>query len=289
MKIPTPVAKHVAKAAFKTRQHSPTLLLVAGVAGVVTSTVMACKATLKLEKTVDELHHAKMIYETAEINDEFSESDRSKLLVLNRSRTIMAVTKLYAPSVALGIVSIGCFVGSNKVLSSRNAGLMAAYAGLEKTYEAYRARVVEEIGADKEKEIHYGREVETVTGDDGKLKTQLKAGSSQYSFFFDEFSTSFQDTPEYNAMFLRSQQNYANDLLRSRGYVFLNDIHDMLGVPRTPAGQVVGWMYNSDNGDNYIDFGVFEGNTFEAMRFVNGDERSIHLDPNVDGVIWDKI
>jgi hypothetical protein len=70
--------------------------------------------------------------------------------------------------------------------------------------------------------------------------------------------------------------------------VFLNEIHDMLGLERTKAGAVVGWVMGGD-GDERIDFGVFKANEYMGQEFVNGNERSILLDFNVDGVIYDKI
>ena len=111
-------------------------------------------------------------------------------------------------------------------------------------------------------------------------------GLSVYARFFDEGCEQWSKNPEYNLMFLRSQQNYYNDMLKSRGHVFLNEVYDALGIPRTQAGAVVGWMI-SDNGDNFIDFGVFDGDRPRARDFVNGYERSILLDFNVDGVIYD--
>ncbi len=62
----------------------------------------------------------------------------------------------------------------------------------------------------------------------------------------------------------------------------------MLGVERSGAGAVVGWVV-SKTGDNFVDFGIFNGDNSEARAFVNGREGSILLDFNVDGVIYDKI
>ena len=91
-------------------------------------------------------------------------------------------------------------------------------------------------------------------------------------------------------MFLRKQQEWANELLKSRGHVFLNEVYDMLGIPRTKSGQIVGWVYNSNDeySDNYIDFGVYDGGA-RSRAFVNGYEKAILLDFNVDGVIYDLI
>ena len=64
---------------------------------------------------------------------------------------------------------------------------------------------------------------------------------------------------EYNWLFLRQQQNWCNDILRARGHIFLNEIYSTLGLPRTSAGQVLGWVYTKDvdSGDNFVDFGCW--------------------------------
>ena len=84
------------------------------------------------------------------------------------------------------------------------------------------------------------------------------------------------------------QQTFFNDLLLSRGHLFLNEVYDQIGIDRTKAGQVVGWVVSKD-GDNFVDFGLFDGSTQEKRMFVNGHENSVLLDFNVDGVIYDKI
>ncbi len=111
---------------------------------------------------------------------------------------------------------------------------------------------------------------------------------SPYARWFNETCIAWTKYPEQNKHFLLLQQSYANEKLRARGYIFLNEIYDMLGIPRTKAGQVIGWVFDEENpiGDNYIDFGLF--NTRNA-DFVNGYENSILLDFNVDGAILDHI
>jgi hypothetical protein len=86
-------------------------------------------------------------------------------------------------------------------------------------------------------------------------------------------------------MFLQCQQNYFNQQLKARGHVFLNEIYDAIGLERSKAGTIVGWVTDG-NGDGYIDFGMFED---ASRRFINGIEPSILLDFNVDGVIYDLI
>lgn len=132
-----------------------------------------------------------------------------------------------------------------------------------------------------------GQEVLNEVKDIDKKGTDV-TNVSQYARYFNETCPAWTNDSEYNFMYLKIQQQYANDRLRVRGYLFLNDVYEMLGMPRTKAGQVVGWVYNEKNprGDNYIDFGLYNlGNE----NFVNGYERSILLDFNVDGNILDKL
>lgn len=130
-----------------------------------------------------------------------------------------------------------------------------------------------------------------------ETKKTNSGSCSQYARFFDETSPYWTKDSEYNLFFLRAQQNHANELLRSRynrdegriGYLFLNEVYEMLGLPKTAAGQIVGWVYKENNidGDNYVDFGIY--NIDRNAKFVNGFENSVLLDFNVDGPIIDKI
>jgi hypothetical protein len=202
---------------------------------------------------------------------------------------------LYAPAIACGALSIGALAGSHRVLTKRNLALTAAYSAVEKGFNDYRTRVVEEFGEDKDRELRYGTDTEKITteGKDGKTKTkEVKIvgpnSASVYARFFDEYCKNWKRQPEYNLLFLQCQQNYANDLLQSRGHIFLNEVYDMIGIDRSKAGAVVGWVISKD-GDNFVDFGIFDGDNPKARDFVNGREGSILLDFNVDGVIYDKI
>lgn len=121
-----------------------------------------------------------------------------------------------------------------------------------------------------------------------KEENPISKNLSVYARFFDAGCAAWENDSEFNLTFLKIQQNYANEKLKSQGYLFLNDVYDMLGIPRTKAGQVVGWVYNEDNpiGDNFVDFGIYsEGN----RDFVNGFDKNPLLDFNVDGNILDKM
>ncbi len=299
--VPNPISRRFSRQLLVVSKHSPTLLFAGGVVGVVATTVMACRATLKLEDVLEETNQnfekAKMLL--ASKNANYSHGDYQKDTALLYVRGAVSVGKLYTPAILVGAVSIGALAGSHNILSKRNASLTVAYAAIEKGFAQYRARVTEELGADKDREFRYGSENHTIVVDnkkkgEGFQKTKVvkRVGGddpSVYARFFDEYSTYWSREPEYNHVFINCQQNYANDMLHSRGHIFLNEVYDMLGIERSKAGAVVGWVISRDDGDNDIDFGVFQGVNQVARDFVNGREGSILLDFNVDGVIYDKI
>ena len=286
------------------QKHSPEILAGVGVVGTVASAVMACKATLKLNDILDECKETrdkiKNASENPKYEDRYSPEDAKKDLTINYTQTVVKIAKLYAPSVILGSASLGCLLASNDILRKRNAALSAAYMTVDKSFKEYRNRVAERFGDEVEKEIRYNikaQELETtVANEDGSetvVKEEVKVMDpnlySDYARFFDEANPNWQNDPEYNLMFLKAQQQYANDLLRSRGRLFLNEVYDMLGIDRSKAGQVVGWTYNPQNptGDNFVDFGIYDMSKERVRAFVNGYEPNILLDFNVDGNVWD--
>ena len=291
--VPSAVTRAVGNQRLLASKNAPSVLFGVGVVGSVASTVLACRATLKLDDVVTEaqmdLHTAKSI----NMPDRYSESDRRKDITLIYARQVGKVIRLYTPAALVGGASILCLTKSHNILQERNLALAAAYAAVDKAFEEYRVRVVEKYGEDQDREFRYAtEEIEYTNPETGKVETQKVLSRdndhSMYARFFDEYSPSWSKEPEYNLLFLRCQQNWANDLLKARGHVFLNEVYDMLGIGRSKAGAVVGWMI-SDDGDNFIDFGVFEADNEMARDFVNGREGSILLDFNVDGVIYDRI
>ena len=289
---------------WNVEKHSPEILLGVGVVGVVATTVTACKATMKLNDILDECvetrEKIKEVAENPKYDDKYSEEDAQKDLTINYVQTGVKIVKLYAPSVALGVFSVGCLLGSHNVMQKRNAALSAAYLTVDKSFKEYKQRVIDRVGEEVEKEIRYGIKAEeietTIQNEDGTettVKETVKAMDpnlySDYARFFDEASPYWQSDPEYNLVFLKAQQQYANDLLRAKGRLFLNDVYDMLGIEKTKAGQIVGWVYDpvNPNGDNFVDFGIYDMSKERVRAFVNGYEATILLDFNVDGNIWD--
>ena len=301
---------------FKMKKHSPEILMVAGVAGVVVRAVMACKATLKVDAIMDEtkekmdkIHKAEEDGVTESGEDYFVE-DAKKDTAIVYAQTGFKLVKTYAPAVAIGTLSIASILASNNILRKRNVALAAAYATVDKSFKEYRNRVIEKFGQEVDRELKYNIKAEKVptievdeeTGKEKKVKKNAfvvnPSDVSGYARFFEKYTVDedgnsilnphWEPNNEYNIMFIKAQENYANDLLRAKKRLFLNDVYEMLGLPRTKAGQVVGWVYDEDNpvGDNYVDFGMYADN-LSYSDFANGLDPAILLDFNVDGNVWE--
>lgn len=304
--IMTKLTRTFNRTGLKLKKHSPEILLVAGAVGAVTSTVMACKATLKvnevLEDTKQKIDTIHQVSSDPAMAEKYTEEDSKKDLAIVYTQTAVKFIKLYGPSVALGVVSLGCMIGSNRILNKRNAALAAAYAAVDKSFKDYRGRVVERFGKQLDKELRYNikaQEVEEITTDENGKEVVTKStvevadpnSYSPYAIVFDDGNEGWDPDPERSKFFLIQQQNWANERLKSRGHLFLNEVYDMLGARRTKAGAQVGWVYDETNcfGDNYVDFGIFDTTRSKARDFVNGYEKVIVLDFNVDGYILDLI
>ena len=300
------ISRNVHKVGFIFKKHSPEILMAAGIVGVVTSAVMACKATTKLsgileesKKEIDQIHE---YVEANGYSEKYTEEDSKKDLVISYTKMSMKLVKVYAPSVILGLLSITSILASNNIIRKRNMALAAAYAAIDSNFKDYRNRVVERFGKELDRELKYNikpKEIEeTIIDEEGNEVVVKKTVNnaevnlpSEYAKVFDEFSSCWTKDADYNLTFLRRIQDQANDKLRLRGHLFLNEVYDMLDIPRTAAGAVVGWIYdkNRENSDSYVDFGLYDNliNDESKRLFINGNERSVLLDFNVDGVIYD--
>ena len=290
--IKTAVTSKVGRQLLLAQKNSPHLLFATGVVGVGAGVVLACRATLKVDAVAAAAQSKLKDIKAMEYVD-YTEDDRKKDMAIVYIRTAAKICKLYAPSALVLGLSVAALTKSHTILNSRNAALGAAYAGVDKAFKEYRKRVTDSLGEDADREFRYGSvDHEYVQETDKGMKKvvakRVKPGEpSMYARFFDELCPDFNRQPEYNFLFVRSVQNFANDMLRARGHLFLNEVYDMLGIPRTGAGQVVGWVL--ENGDGYVDFGVFDGDNAMARNFVNGREGAILLDFNVDGVVHNLI
>lgn len=293
--VPTGITRAVARQILTTKKNSPHIFFGAGVVGIVGAGVMACRATLKLEETLDtvkvDVDAVKGMAKTASENPalDYGEHEYHRDLGYVYIKSAVAIGRLYGPSILVGTASIGALTGSHVALTRRNAALTAVVAAVTQAYNDYRERVKEELGVERELDIYHAVSEEAMKIDGKKqlVKVSDPNKMSPYARFFDETSTEWTKDPEVNRLIVQGTQTYLNNILQSRGHVFLNEAYDALGMERTRAGAVVGWVIG-DDGDNYLDFGLFEASE-RGRAFVNGAERSILLDFNVDGVIYDKI
>lgn len=306
----TNLTRNMYKFGFKFKKHSPEILVVTGAVGVVASAVMACKASMNLQAVLDKkkkqlaaIDH--LTHPTEDSTEALSKEEAKKAVVAVHAQTGLELAKLYGPSLVLGAASLGCIFASHGILHKRNLAWAAAYASLDNNFKGYRKRLVERLGEDLDRELKDGIKVEEVeeeivdeNGKKKKVKKKVEVrdpeARSDYARCFDETCFAWTKSAEDNKQFLLIQQNVANEKLQRQGFLFLNDVYDMLGFQKTGTGQIVGWLYRPEDpnhqGDNYVSFGIFDHMESEAVRrFVNGYERSVWIEPNVDGPIVNQI
>lgn len=303
------------------KMHSPTLMFGAGIVGVTTTAVLACRATLKLSDVLDEAQkeiedtqaaidkHYNSVPDWDEKDRERYEKNREAVASSKRVKlqTAIKVVKLYAPAIVVGVASVTLLTGAHVVLKRRNAALASAYMAVDKSYKEYRKRVVSDQGEQKDFEYANGvTEREIVEEGPNGPETKIIKGvdpdvindgyGSPYAKIFDELNENWSDIPNQNLFLLTSFQNQANDLLRMRGYVFLNDVYDMLGMDRTQAGSMVGWLKHpekdengNEKGDSYISFGVWHKGVYKGLEWLRHNQDGLKLDFNVDGVILHRL
>lgn len=306
-KVSTSAAKFAGKAEFTIKKNSPEILLGAGIVGFVGTVVLACRATCRADEVL-EFHRRKIkdIEDAKEIADADPEGEMSYDIEIYRQdkairylKTTGSLAKLYAPTVAVGALSLACILTSRNIMQKRYLGVVAAYNGLSAAFEEYRKRVRDEYGEGLDKHFRYGTTYEElpVYDENGKktkekeqvekTETGMVMQTDDSCRFFDSSNPNWDKNPTFSMMWLRGQQNILNDILHTRGHVFLNEVYDALGFPHTPQGAVLGWI--DGEGDNCIDFGLYDPNKENVRRFVNGVDNVIMLEFNHDGVIWDKI
>lgn len=304
--LKTNLSRKLGKTGLKIKKHSPEILITTGIVGTVASVVLACKATLKVNEILEETKETiDTIHECAanpDMEDKYTEQDCKKDLTTVYVQTGLKFAKLYAPAVILGTASMACILASHNIIRKRNAALAAAYTTVDTSFKKYRKRVVDRFGEEIDRELKYdikAKEIEErVVDENGNetvvtktVKVMDATSRDEHSVIFYEGNPGWDKDPERTKYYLMQQQNWANDVLQSKGYLFLNEVYDMLGFNRTAAGQLIGWYYDKTNPElhNYVDFGMFDVYDEQKIKFVNGDEKAIVLDFNHDGNILEYI
>lgn len=288
----TAIIRRVNRASLHLQKHSPTILFGAGIVGITGTIVLACRATLKAQE-INVRHKEEVDAADVLLADRtrpgYDKDTHKQHIVSTWTITTKEYAKVYGPAFILGVTSIACLTKSHQILTSRNTALTAAYMGLDSAFKGYRSRVAKELGEAKDLEFLRPTEDVEIVEYDAKgnpVKKTIKRvpddASDIYGRWFDEGNRYWDKDPGYNTNFLENQLKWCNIELKRKGHMFLNEVYDELGIPRSAEGNLVGWVYEAapDEGDGYIDFGHRK-----YPEFMAGYERNVFLDFNVDGPI----
>ena len=285
-------------------RNSAEILLIGGAIGVVTGTVMACKATLKADSVMDEYKTKKekigTCLENPEIDyDEITAKEDLKNLTI---QTAVKMIKCYAPAVILETFSIGTIFASNHIMQQRNAALAASCAAVEAAYKKYREKVVEKYGKEVDDEFYYGTKTENKkitttdpeTGEktkttESKTYLQEEYGCSPYAVLFDSSAIEFYQDDATNMFMLKNRDKEATVRLRANGMLTLNDVYEMIGVKPTDIGLTHGWIFEKDNpdGDNEVKFDM--RHVYVKDPYSDREDRAILIDFNCDGFVYGRV
>lgn len=276
-------------------KHAPTILTATGTVGLVGTAVLASRATLTYKELIaDEVMVITDGPNLMKRNEHYTEDEFRKDRIVCYSRIVTKTVKHYAPTIALGVASIAAFWWSHSIQSKRIAGLAAAYAALDTSYRKYKKSVASVIGEESMKKVEEKILDDVVFTDEpfeyDKMAESVIPEYSPYARIIDENASVWDPSDDITELNIHAQLNYMNDILRTRGYLFLSDVYDALGIPRTPASQVVGWLWKKGDGDHYVSFGDIEGH---RIKFWDDSRRrevaNYLLDFNVDGEIVNEI
>lgn len=287
MNLPHFATRTLGSTKFFVKQNGPTILTGAGVAGFIATTALAIHATAKATDILPGIKARVSLAKDRATAEDLTDKEKARELAKVYVDSSKGLGKIYGPMLITGSVSTVLVLAGHGLMLKRQASLLAAYTALDAGYKAYRKRVAEKLGEDEELLLYRGVRTTPSLDEAGQPCEILHKEDvlpSPYARFFDEYSRNWTKTPEYNLLFLRSQQDWANDRLRAYGFVFLNEVYEALGLERSQAGQIVGWKLNSD-GDGFVDFGLYSIGDENNRAFINALEPTVLLDFNVDGPI----
>ena len=276
----------VSNVSFKLEQKAPEICLVVGIVGVVGACVVACKATLSLPDIVEETkekeeelkeQHKKTV--TVEEDGDIQDEDSSEAELKNEIRKLYLtagfnIAKLYIPAMLIGSIAIGLILKSHFTMVSRNIAICGAYAALQKEFDEYRKNVIEKYGEEADKQLRFGIDpdkIETEESDEQKEVTALLPARTR--FIFDETTSDlWQKSLAYNMDLLSYTEHNANELLRAKRHLFVNDILEMMHMDPIQSGQDNGWTY-----DPMIEHKIV------FTTYTTGDNSGIWFELNIDG------
>lgn len=238
--------------AFKTAQrfvshHSPEILTGIGIAGMITTTVLAVKATPKALELIDKEKNR----QNREVRKEAAEKGQDACPQISKLKPVEVVKvawKPYIPAAITGVASIACLVGASSVSARRNAALATAYKLSETALTEYRDKVIETIGDKKEKEIRDKVDEERIINNPVSKKEVIMTGNGD-TLFCDFLSGRYFESDMES---IRKSENNLNRRMRDEMYISVSDFYDELGLDHTQVSDMLGW--NIDKGYIELDF-----------------------------------
>ena len=313
------------RAMLKVNKYSPELFLGFGLIGMGAGIVLACKATIKANKKVEEFNEIKNGIEEkkqAAIEEEAKakEEDREPVIIFDEAGSVQEISdarrnlmvdmlKLYGlPAAVIGL-STASILHSYGIIKGREMTYMALYTASQKAFKAYRGRVKEKHGEDADYEFLTGAKktsgvVEGKDPEGNSVVTEKEAMVNkedpmakkvEYGLWFARGTTPlWQVNSIDNESFLLAQQAYWNNKLKAEGHVILADVYKSLGFAPTNESLITGWVKDSAIGDNYVSFGPLIPTYDECGDYVGSTGRiqkklsghAYYLDFNVDGCIY---
>lgn len=296
--IPKRLTRAAGKSSVKLSKHAPTLLVVGGTVGLVATSFVAARAVRKAEPVLAQHKRERAAIGDVPKKGTVSNDDRKLVQVAvleTYYNTSINLAKVYGPAIALGTLSAASILYGHKLIHGRHLATLAAYSGLSEQFAAYRGRVRQTLGEKAEKDIFNGAHGEYVEDPDHKGEYKLQPvwseGDPSPSLrpWFDEKNEYCKQDPSVNKMWLTGVQTHMNQLFQVKGHLFLNEVKDALNMPRTPDGQVLGWVLGAGTGDNFVDFGFLASDDPHTVAFRDGLVNTVQLNFNVDGVVHDLI
>lgn len=305
-KLSTNMSRKVGDVQLWAKKNEPQIWLTVGLISFAGAVVTACRSTLKVNDILDEHQNNMKMINTGLENPElikegksYTVEDAKRDKFTQYVHTSVDLVKLYALPAALSALSIVSILRSNSIMTKRYTAAVTAFNAVSEAFESYRRRVVEEQGELMDRHYRYGTKLETVTekvtDENGKTHKVEKLQEAEDSVLdvpadgaviFDENNPNWDRNATFNQLFLHGKQEMMNNILQTRGHLFLNEVYDELGFPHTPFGAIVGWKLG--HGDDYVDFGISNlenPSNPTVAEFINGYSNKVVLEFNYDGVI----
>jgi len=281
----------------KAKDNASDLKMGIGTVSVIGGTILLCKETINACDIVREYREAKQ-----KLIDEGAEKSEIRKLTV---KTVGKVAVTVAPGAAVEVGGLGLMWNGYSNTKTALIGVSMAYGELQEFNNKYRQKVRDEYGEEVDEKFAYEfQEKEVViTDENGVQKTETvkiypndyrKMPSVYARYFCYGEAEGAERSFDYNDHFLHAQQEMANRYLKAHKKMMLNELYDMLGIKHSKAGYNVGWIYDEKNpeGDNKVKLRVRVVYR-EILDPITGEptgyERVHMIDPNVDGMVVDKL